>query len=135
MYVFPLNPFRVYSPDSRALVFSFFVPCAFVVSLLRAHKKAPRKAHVPGGQRTRKPFRERLDAITLAPGRMLEDVSGLWHQGVYRSGCVASVPRVTAARAGWRMKLPFHPGSTQPRGSCVRLREVTKIFFASVTTV
>ena len=32
-------------------------------------KKAPRKAHVPGGQRTLKPFRERLDAITLACGR------------------------------------------------------------------
>ena len=34
-----------------------------------ARKKAPRKAHVPGGQRTRLPFRERLDAITLACGR------------------------------------------------------------------
>lgn len=32
-------------------------------------KKAPRKAHVPGGQRTLLPFRERLDAITLACGR------------------------------------------------------------------
>jgi hypothetical protein len=32
-------------------------------------KKAPRKAHVPGGQRTQSPFRERLDAITLACGR------------------------------------------------------------------
>jgi hypothetical protein len=34
-----------------------------------ARKKAPRKAHVPGGQRTQSPFRERLDAITLACGR------------------------------------------------------------------
>lgn len=32
-------------------------------------KKAPRKAHVPGGQRTLSPFRERLDAMTLACGR------------------------------------------------------------------
>jgi hypothetical protein len=35
-----------------------------------ARKKAPRKAHVPGGQRTLLPFRERLDAITPACGRM-----------------------------------------------------------------
>jgi hypothetical protein len=39
------------------------LPCA------ERAKKAPRKAHVPGGQRTLKPFRERLDAITLACGR------------------------------------------------------------------
>ena len=42
-------------------------------ALLNPHapsaKKAPRKAHVPGGQRTLLPFRERLDAITLACGR------------------------------------------------------------------
>src|SRR5262245_4364457 len=37
--------------------------------LARRAKKAPRKAHVPGGQRTSSPFRERLDAITLACGR------------------------------------------------------------------
>jgi hypothetical protein len=54
-------------------------------------KKAPRKAHVPGGQRTLLPFRERLDAITPAcgrmPGRIAYGGSAIAeHRGVYRSG-------------------------------------------------
>src|SRR3954466_12984943 len=73
-------------------------------SLPRAQraKKAPRKAHVPGGQRTLLPFRERLDAITLACGRTRcscfrgEEASAA-RRGVYRSGWAASVPTPTAA--------------------------------------
>ena len=65
-----------------------------------AHKKAPRKAHVPGGQRTSSPFRERLDAITLACGRTHVGSRGgratCGRRGVYRSGKRASVPTPAA---------------------------------------
>jgi hypothetical protein len=65
-------------------------------------KKAPRKAHVPGGQRTQSPFRERLDAITLACGRtrgksFRGEEALAARRGVYRSGWMASVPMPTAA--------------------------------------
>jgi hypothetical protein len=82
-------------------------------------KKAPRKAHVPGGQRTLRLFRERLDAITLACGRTLgrsrrgeERIAA--RRGVYRSGWPASVPMPTAA-GSVRSSSPLSR-VTHPRG-------------------
>jgi hypothetical protein len=61
-------------------------------------KKAPRKAHVPGGQRTLRLFRERLDPITLSLADMQRCVA-LRMTGVYRGG-------------GRRPCLPTASGST-----------------------
>jgi hypothetical protein len=96
--------------------------------MLPAHKKAPRKALVPGGQRTWQLFRERLDAMTLACGRTPADREGgeamTVRRGVYRSGGTASVPMPTAAGpialAIHYSERPFHvvwcsPVCSQPR--------------------
>ena len=62
-------------------------------------KNAPRKAHVPGGQRTLLPFRERLD---VSAGRLRAvghtDVSGHATGGVYRSGRASF--RASSSRSG-----------------------------------
>jgi len=89
-----------------------------------AHKNAPRKAYVPGGQRTRKPFRERLDAMTLACGRTSECVT-FAGRGVCRSGAPASVPKRTAP--GSNLVAADHAclTSTHPNGLLFDVCELT----------
>lgn len=55
-------------------------------------KKAPRKAHVPGGQRTLRLFRERLDPITLSLADMRASVSLTRMTGGVSRRWKASVP-------------------------------------------
>jgi hypothetical protein len=70
-------------------------------------KKAPRKAHVPGGQRTLRLFRERLDPITLS----LADMRGVSvsHDGSVSRRWKASVPTS-------RFGVDLHKRVDPPRG-------------------
>jgi hypothetical protein len=91
-----------------------FVPSWLIFS---AHKKSSRKSTRPRGAKDAKPFRERLDAISLAPSGRSTSVSGSCERrGVCRSDSASFRAALAAAKIA-RRELKARRRPIPPRGS------------------
>ncbi len=94
-------------------LFVVLVVSLWFTSLTSAHKKSSRKSTRPRGAKDAKPFRERLDAISLAPSGRSSSVSGSSkRRGVCRSDSASFRAALAAAKTARRK--PHGPATSDP---------------------